>query len=339
MRRVLHLQHHRHTGKVIAHKHTSYRGLFILVSLFALVVILLYQAVRADEIITTAKVAAPIPTQPATITMPTAGNTVTSMPLILTGTCQYIDPVSVVELYDGAEFIGSSTCSTDDTYSIAVTLRAGPHRLLVRTVNITDDYGPNSSEIIITYSPSTNADAIDTAPDTTTGTSVIADQNEKASNGLLIRSEHTYLVYGPAKDAEWAGYFEGGVGPYKVTIDWGDGTSSSYSGVSSSLQTYRHHYDNYTTYFMTVTVTDSAGSSLRHQLAVVTPYIEPSTAAGSTTPASWFDTGKQLTAYIAYGTAAALAMLMVLILIHPVHPYLIPQSARPTKHRSLKRRV
>lgn len=320
MKRLLHLQHHHHSGRVLPHKHTSYRGLLVLVALFGVALFALHQSVRADDIVVTAKVAAAAPSTQAVVTSHQDGDSVSTSSITIAGTCSYIPPATVVEIHIDNQFVGSTACTSGGTFSTTITVAPGTHAILLRTVNISDDYGPDSTPIYITYSP---------APPPTPGTSTPPSTNDgslppqSGAGELLIHSKSTYLLYGPEKDAEWIGYFQGGTLPYQVKIDWGDGTSSSFTDVDTSQQTYRHTYSTFESFFVTITVTDSAGYTLSTQIAAVTPYI------GTTTPT--FIVGEelarvdQLILYVGYGTVAVLVLLGILTIFHAEYPYLGPR--------------
>ncbi|MGB4768742.1 MAG: hypothetical protein WBP22_05820 [Candidatus Saccharimonas sp.] len=323
MKRLLHLQHHHHTGKKITHKHTSYRGLLLLVAIFGIALFLIHQSVQASEIITSAKVAAPTPSTPAVITSPTDGETVSSESVLIEGNCAYVAPTSIVELYIDDQFAGSTTCSSGGTFSTTLILAPGAHQVLLRTVNVTDDYGPDSALFSLTIEARDEPSTPSIPPRSHENTAPQAPQIPQ--NGVRIYSQPTYLLFGPDKDAEWAGYFEGGKPPYKVAIDWGDGTASNYTAPATVPQSFRHTYTKYQPFFVTITVTDSEGMQASMQLAAATPYIDSSTTPGllASTELARID---QIVLNVGYGTVAVLVLLGILTVYHAEFVYLQPQS-------------
>src|SRR5205823_5986732 len=63
------------------------------------------------------------------------------------------------------------------------------------------------------------------------------------------------------------GSFSGGVGPYTVTVTWGDGTTSNFSASPGAISA-SHKYVNDGSYTITVTVTDSAGAATSATVAI-----------------------------------------------------------------------
>lgn len=323
MKRLLHLQHHRHTGKKITHKHTSYRGLLLLVIVFGIALFLIHQSVQASEIITSAKVAAPTPSTPAVITSPTGGETVSSESVLIEGKCAYIAPSSIVELYIDGQFAGSTTCSSEGTFSTTLMLAPGVHQVSLRTVNITNDYGPDSALFPLTIKVPSDPGTSSIPPRSHENTASQVPQISQ--NGVRIYSQSTYLLFGPDKDAEWTGYFEGGKPPYKVAIDWGDGTASNYTAPATAPQSFRHTYTKYQPFFVTITVTDSEGTQARMQLAAATPYVDSAAMPGlvASTELARID---QIVLNVGYGTVAVLVLLGILTVYHAEFIYLQPQS-------------
>ncbi len=328
MKRLLHLQHHRHTGKRITHTYTSYRGLLFLVAIFGVALFIIHQSVQASEIITTAKVAAPTPSTAATITSYTNEEVVSSESVIIEGTCSYVAPTSVIEIYVDNHFTGSTTCLADGTFTTTLSLPSGRHLIQLRTVNVTNDYGPDSAPFYVTivaptepHVPSPQSPSLHPQSGTS-NTSQSTPQTPLL--GVRIYSESTYLLYGPNKDAEWKGYFEGGTTPYTVAIDWGDGTSSSYSAPQTTPQSFRHTYTKYEPFFVTITVTDAEGVQSRMQVAAVTPYIDSSSAPGLFTSEELARIDQTIV-NVGYGTVAVLVLLGVLTVYHAELSYLHPR--------------
>ena len=321
MRKLLHLQHHSHSGRIIHHKHTSYRALFVIVALFSLALAFLQHTVRADNLEVFAKVSADTPTVAASIGSPVNGVVVTEMPLVVEGTCEYVAPASIIEMYSGVSFLGSTPCTTSGTFTVNITLTPGTHQLVARTVNITDDYGPDSLPVSVTYAPVLPPEPPTTGHPSSPQGQPINPPSSIASSELRIRSKYTYITYGPSKDPVWVGSFEGGTPPYKITIDWGDGTTITYDNVNTSEQSFRHRYKEFVSYFISVTATDITGTSLTREFAAVTPYTAlPNGTSVGLLPILDEDTLQALI----YGNIAVLSTLSLLVLIHR-HPAPLPK--------------
>ncbi len=289
--RALKLQHHRHTGKVLRHHHTSYRGIFLVLVLLGIVlgVSQYTMPASAEDLVVSAKISAPLPTTPATIDNIADNTQVTEANLTITGTCETLSPAIIVAIYRSGSPIGSTTCQPDGTFTVDVSLAPGENDLTARSVNITNDFGPDSTTIHVTYTPPaapipitpTAATPEDTPSpaEPPTPSEVTPPDPELKLSGLLIRSERAFITFGPGKPAVWNGSFAGGIPPYKVVIDWGDGTTETKNNLMPTPQEFSHTYQKMQTHYITFTVTDAAGQQSEYHFAAVTPFVAPQTTA------------------------------------------------------------
>lgn len=338
-RKLLHLQHHRHTGKLLHHRHTSYRTLGVLIivaSSFLLFVALFEQKTKADLLQVSAKVSGAIPTIPAVITEPAPGTQVNTTTITVKGTCEYLDEITIISLYDNGNLVGSTLCTPEGTFSITISVSVGGHQLLVRTNNITDDYGPDSEPVVITYvlpqnTPSQSNGAPNIAPQ-------ISQQNQ-ASIGkrpLNIKSKDPYLLFGPSKSAIWEGFVEGGSSPYTILIDWGDGSEDKYENINE-LQSIisRHQYQEMKSFYVTVKVKDRDNSTIERTYVAVTPYI-PVSIVGATTY-TYIDPQPYYTSILAYIVLTAIIFVLwfdakVYMLTIGLQPHSLRIGGRVGKH-------
>jgi hypothetical protein len=288
MQHILKLQHHRHTGKVLQHHHTSYRGIFVVLALVGIVLGMSHHTIRAyaDEIVISAKISAPAPTVPATISTPGDNAAVTAPEITIEGTCEVINPAIIVAVYRAGQSIGSTTCQPDGTYSLEVTLVPGMNELVAHSINITNDFGPDSSTVHITYTPpppitpstTDEADAPIESPDQLDSVP-LPDNESVALLGLLVRSERAFVVFGPDKPAVWQGSFAGGIPPYRIEIDWGDDAKEIRDSVDTSSQELTHTYQKMHTHYVTFVISDASGQKVDYHFAAVTPYVAPAVTA------------------------------------------------------------
>lgn len=95
----------------------------------------------------TASVAAPPPSQPATLTLPSANQHFTTPDIMVQGAC----PANTyVKLSVDGTFSGSATCQSG-TYAIAQSLHSGANLLSVQDYNITDQAGPSTPAVMAHY--------------------------------------------------------------------------------------------------------------------------------------------------------------------------------------------
>jgi hypothetical protein len=304
MRRLLKLQPHKHSGKLIHHRHTSFRALALLVAVTGMVVgwaaWTLRQTAMADSLLVNAKVAAVIPSQPAFINTPADGSTSSTSIITLDGTCQVTIPGAIVVIMRGGSQLGSVSCDSGGAFSLSVTLVAGNNQLLPRTVNITGDYGPDGTPVNIIYTPptppltgsgTTPGQPTTTPPATTddsdngTATSTPSDQSALVPQ-ITLSTQQPFLIFGPNQQAVLGMTIDRGRAPYTVHVNWGDNTSDTYHNVSGgSLQQFKHQYTVMKSYRVIFDVTDSDGKTTSQSIAAVTPalsYAPAITGIGST---------------------------------------------------------
>jgi hypothetical protein len=294
--RSLHLQHHRHTGRLLHHRHTSYRGLAIVLGLASITIagLNVLASVTADSLYVYATVPAPIPTTPASITSPNDGAK-TNTTLLVHGTCPAIDPRVIIAIFVDGTDAGSVACDSSYTFSVPIDVTVGQHTLVAKSYTITGDVGPDSSAVHIqseASSPVTNQPPSSStypvlAPDTTAPLSVTTDS--------------PFIVFGPSKDATWMGTITGGTLPYHIHIDWGDASSTTYTITTSGRQFFRHHYRSMQPHDITFLASDARNRQVTMHLAAVTPYIPPTSGSLLTTsPSSPFSGSGMFGVYGAY---------------------------------------
>lgn len=259
----LKLQHHKHTGRVLHHRHTSYRALAVVFALTGATMwgLAAMQRAAADALTSvTATVALPVPHAAAIISTPADGDTVQSSDVLVAGNCPVISPaLTVVVLMDG-KVAGSALCGANNDYALAVKLLPGSHKLITQTYTVTNGQGPDSPTVTVAYQPKTSATVAKSASTNTTGAST-------TNAPALVPDEPFYLV-GADNMAEWAGGITGGTAPYRVTVDWGDGKRASYTTADVRLQ-YTHQYTSGASHSVTVAVADAGNQFAQLQYAAV----------------------------------------------------------------------
>lgn len=276
LHRKLHMQHPRHTGRVLHHEHTSYRGLAVVIVLAGMVMLslnILAHATAADLQVY-ARNPAPIPTMPSVITEPADGTVVTKTLLPVSGTCPVITPGIIVVITDNGTTVGSVPCSADGTFSLSISIDVGRHELIAKTYTITADTGPDSAPVTV----------IRTQPTTQAGNSATTGNETITGSPLVVTIDEPFIVFGPTKDAVWPGTITGGTLPYKVQVDWGDSSSNAYSVTESGSRRFTHHYRSMQPHIIVMRVTDAAGRAVLRDYAAVTPYVPPAAVVAPTLP-------------------------------------------------------
>jgi hypothetical protein len=207
------------------------------------------------------QVAARVPAAPLTegavISSPADGATVTAVPITVIGTCP---ADSYVKLIRNGVFSGVAWCDNGG-FSIQSDLSVGENSLVAQDYNITDDAGPASGGILITY----------TLPvvGRTGGTTGSNIPNGSTANSLplLIAADFSFHAFDLGSKFSWPLQISGGKPPYSVTVDWGDGRTDVMK--SSQKLVLSHRYESTGYYPVVVTVRDSSGGSSTLQIAAL----------------------------------------------------------------------
>lgn len=271
-KRRLNLQHHKHTGKLLHHRHTSYHGLVMILLCTGLVLGmfgLLSSKVAADEQFqVTAKVFAPAPTQPAHINSPAGGSELTANPVNVSGSCQSADPQHIVKIFSNDQFVGSTLCTNGGTFSVEVDLFSGQNTLIARTFTFQDVEGPPSAPVTITFKPSEVTPPVAERPsgtDSRPGRGSGAG-NEQKPFRIVSKSQNASFVRG--KPFKLTFVIEGGRQPYAVSIAWGNGKRELASIGQGQEVTFDHSYKNSGTYSLRVEAVDQDGRRATLKLGI-----------------------------------------------------------------------
>lgn len=249
---------HEHTGKMRAHQHTSYAGLFFALLLVGVLLLGLSWATQAavpavnpqsGSVGLTGTVRGPAPTTGAVIVSPRTGAHVTSTPITVSGTCP---PNTFVSILKNQVFAGATTCEDDGTFSLLIDLFAGSNELVARVSDALGQYGPNSNVVVVFYD----------VPATGTTVSPLGRQ-------LFLESAYYVLGVDPKQILTRTVTIVGGVGPYAMSWDWGDGSSDLSSHAQEGPVSAGHAYERPGTYRVIVRVTDAVGNSAFLQLITV----------------------------------------------------------------------
>lgn len=190
-----------------------------------------------------------IPTEPpttgATISFPTNGQTFRTIPINVQGIC----PVDLlVKIFKNEVFSGSVPCESNGTFSIEVDLFSGSNELIARVYDALDQPGPDSNKVTVTYDDAAQGSAIPQ---------------------LILTSNFALRGANADTPLKWPLAVAGGVPPYAVSVDWGDGETGQLPLKLAGNFTIEHTYFEPGVYKLIVRVTDSRGKSAFLQLVAV----------------------------------------------------------------------
>ncbi len=202
------------------------------------------------------------PTQAASITVPTNGQSFSSLPIRVAGLCP---KGLLVEIFKNNVFAGSTQC-TSGSYSLQIDLFDGHNDLVARVYDALNQAGPDSNTVGVNFNASL------------------------PSGSSLVLITTTYATRGadPNSNLTWPLTLSGGIGPYAISVDWGDNTTSDL--ISRQFDgdfTIQHVYKQSGIFNVSIKATDSKGTAAFLQLVAVSngPTQQSSSKSG-TAPAA-----------------------------------------------------
>ena len=198
-----------------------------------------------------AVVPAPVPTRPAIITSPTTGQSFSSNPVNVSGTCP---AKTIVQVFTNGILVGSTICTSSGTFTVPIDLVVGTNALTALAYNANNQPGPTSPTVTVTL----------TAPNNGLG----------FSSQLLLQTENYYQGTVTGRQITWPFVIVGGQAPYAVDIDWGDGSNEVLTRLAPGPFTVSHTYKvpgtGYLNSFpLIVRATDAAGHTAYLQVTTI----------------------------------------------------------------------
>lgn len=267
------LIHHRHTGRLREHRHTSYGSLMLVLFLAIIPIAMAQNTLVAAETgypsisnssETLAVVPWAIPTSAPTITTLADGRTFsTNDSITVAGTCQ---KDMVVKVFKNDVLAGAANCRGNG-YSLPIDLFMGTNAITAKQYNHDEIAGPASAPITVRLTQPTPGTAKQTA----------------ASSQFFITTDALYRGVKVNDIARWPITISGGQAPYLVTVNWGDGQTQDYSRGTDGQFLISHIYDGSAatsgSFTVTVKARDKNGDTRYLQLAAFMP---PQSAAAYT---------------------------------------------------------
>ncbi|HEY5268453.1 MAG TPA: hypothetical protein VII94_04980 [Candidatus Saccharimonadales bacterium] len=203
--------------------------------------------VIADSYTVTAAVLAPALQEGATITSVTNNQKVSLAPIIITGSCP---ANSYVNLYINSLFSGTALC-VGQTFTIKTELFTGLNTLTAKDYNVTNVQGPTTPSLNIILTTSS------------------INSSTPTSQPLLLISSFSYQTFITNSLFSWQINIEGGKPPYKLNVNWGDGSSSNLVFSTDPTFTINHKYTNPGYFVIDLSATDANKSSQIIQLSAL----------------------------------------------------------------------
>ncbi len=246
----LKLSHHRHSGKLRPHEHTSYGplGVLLVVVGFILSAYTVYAATpytgpESGSVALGGTVPKAPPTVASTITNPKSGQRFGESPITVSGTCT---KGTLVEVFKNNIFAGSSPCDDNGKYSLQIDLLYGRNVLFSRVYDVLNQAGPDSKKITVFY----DASAAQADPFTS------LNFNDAQ---LLLNTNAVYRGAFPGQDISVPVEILGGTAPFAINLEWGDANNNIYSRKTNNTFNASHAYEKPGTYQITLQSTDAEG--------------------------------------------------------------------------------
>lgn len=187
-------------------------------------------------------ITASAPTRGATITTPGSGASFSEVPITVNGTCP---SSTLVKIFDNNVFMGSAFCN-NGSYTLQISLFSGQNELVARVYDALDQAGPDSNTVIVIFNDAI-FDQFGTRP---TLSSVYAQRGAP-----------------PGQALSWPVLLNGGVGPYAISVDWGDGSQTDlFSQAIPGTLNLKHTYKTAGIYRVIIKATDKNGATAFLQL-------------------------------------------------------------------------
>lgn len=182
------------------------------------------------------------PTRGATISVPGNGAGFSTVPITVSGICPN---GLLVKIFSNNVFVGSTYCN-GGSYSVQVNLFGGRNDLVARVYDALDQAGPDSNLVSVTFNDA-----------------------QFATFGTRVNLTSVFALRGapPNQLLTWPIILSGGVGPYAISVDWGDGSPTDlFSQESAGAITLKHTYKTAGLYQVLVKATDKNGGTAFLQL-------------------------------------------------------------------------
>lgn len=184
------------------------------------------------------------PSQPALITVPSNGQSFNQSPISIAGICP---TDTLVKIFKNNVFTGSANCA-NGSFSLSIDLFSGSNELVARVYDDLDQAGPDSSTVAVTFND----------PGFGSNRSRVTLTTNFAKRGA-----------NPNEKLTWPIILSGGIAPYALSIDWGDGSNELISKTSAEQFDISHIYKQAGSYNLIIKATDSNGASAFLQVVAI----------------------------------------------------------------------
>jgi PKD domain len=181
------------------------------------------------------------PSQAPTISVPSNGQTLNTLPVKVSGLCQ---SGLLVEIFDNNVFVGSTQC-TGGSYSLQTNLFSGRNDLIARDYDSLNQASPDSNTVSVTF----NSGFVGNGPQ------------------VLLATQYAKRGANPGDVLTWPLAISGGTAPFAISVDWGDKTAFELLSLGQPGDfNINHTYNASGSYNVTVRASDANGNTAFLQL-------------------------------------------------------------------------
>ena len=192
------------------------------------------------------QISAPAPTSSPTISTPTSGQVLTNIPQEVRGLCTN---GLLVKLFKNNVFSGSAMCQ-NGSYSILIDLFTGANELVARHYDDLDQAGPDSNIVSVIFNDSSRRVGI--------------------TERIIMTTVFARRGTNPGQELVWPITISGGIAPYAISVDWGEGDINDVYVVSTPGEfKIKHSYKQAGIYRVLIKATDSEGNIGFLQITVI----------------------------------------------------------------------
>ena len=293
------LIHHRHSGKLRPHEHTSYLPLGVLLLALGLLlgVYTSYAASPGPEggsIGLSGIVPGKPPSVAPTIDSPRSGARFSTTPVTVSGTCP---KNTLVEIFKNNIFAGSTPCRDDGKYSVEIDLLIGENILLARVYDDLNQAGPDSNKPVVFY------DALPAQAGPLTSLDFGGAQ-------MLLNTDAVFRGVFPNQEMVMPIDILGGTPPYAINIQWGDSSNKVVPRGNNQSFSAAHTYKKAGTYQISIQGSDANGRVAFMTVAAIVNG-QPSVVGGTSEQAGGVSNGtvaRLLTLWPLYASLVAVAV-------------------------------
>lgn len=200
------------------------------------------------------------PKSAPTISTPSNGQVFSNIPITVSGLCS----AQTVKIFDSNVFVGAAQCQRG-SYTLQVDLFNGQNDLVAYDYDALEQQSPASNTVTVTFNDA---------------------QFVQFGTRVTLTSPYARKGANPGDTLTWPIIINGGVGPYAISVDWGDSTSPSLQSAASTGQiNIQHVYQTAGTYSVIVRATDKNGTVAFLQLiGVANGKVTAAASAQATSP-------------------------------------------------------